>query len=200
MTVPHRPNGRKGCCSVRAAVHIDAGHYLDCGICNHASGNLRSLQLIQDTPATLLGLHGIKPPIKSIHLRSGSIPEYMQGNLESGSERWWRCAECMRADAAYPDKNMSTNFNKPFQTFFSFHPARSSYRKVGSSSATNCQSAPPFLKFAMILELVSCCWNEAEDTRGIRKCAVRMFSRPRFSFGREQGIVYPRLDIWDGST
>ena len=126
---------------------------------------------------------------------SGSIPEYTQGNLESGSERWRRCAGCMRADAAYPDKNMSTNFNKPFQTFFSFHPARSSYRKVGSSSATNCQSAPPFLKFAMILELVSCCWNEAEDTRGIRKCAVRMFSRPRFSFGREQGIVYPRLDI-----
>lgn len=104
--------------------------------------------------------------------------------------------------------------NKPFQTFFSFHPARSSYRKVGSSSATNCQSAPPFLKFAMILELVSCCRNEAEDTahlsgsfsnaskcfRGIRKRAVRMFSRPRFSFGRERGIVYPRLDIWDGST
>src|ERR1700753_1237493 len=121
MTVPRRPNGRKGCCSVRAAVHIDAGHYLDCGICDHAFGNLRSLQLIQDTPATLLGLHGIKPPIESICLCSGSIPEYTQGNLESGSERWRRCAGCMRADAAYPDKNMSTEQALP--DFF-FIPSR----------------------------------------------------------------------------
>ena len=76
---------------------------------------------LSKTLVTLLGLHGIKPPIESICLCSGSIPEYTQGNLESGSERWWRCAECMRADAAYPDKNMSTEQALP--DFF-FIPSR----------------------------------------------------------------------------